>query len=185
MAQLSMAGREVAESCVDFLLLEAVAQLRSAQPALSAADAQPVAPKLEAIGFAVGQKLAERQTTARQPFVDALDAIKYVCKEFWTECFRKQVDNLRTNHRGVYVLMDNRLRWLAKISPSAAAGRDAARVKAEATMYAHYPCGLIRGALAAFGIDASVSAEISTLPACQFTVKVAQPQQQQRVPGHP
>ncbi len=28
-----------------------------------------------------------------------LDVMKFICKEFWAEVFRKSVDNLRTNHR--------------------------------------------------------------------------------------
>lgn len=162
--------REVAASAVDYLLLEVVAQLLAAHTAAS-----PAAPRLEAVGFVVGQKLAERQALARPPFADTLDVIKYVCKEFWMEAFLKQVDNLRTNHRGVYVLTDNRVRWLARLSPSALAARDPAHAASEALMFARFPCGLIRGALATFGIDASVSAEVSALPACQFTVKVVQP----------
>ena len=30
---------------------------------------------------------------------DALEIIKFMCKEFWLAVFKKQVDNLRTNHR--------------------------------------------------------------------------------------
>ena len=156
--------REVAESCVDLLLVEAVGAL--------SANGEPAEPALEAIGVAVGFKLAERAAAARPAFVDALDAIKFVCKEFWTDAFRKQVDNLRTNHRGVYVLMDNRVRWLARLAPPKAGA--AAGPTAES--FARFSCGLIRGALAALGIDAAVSAELSAQPgACQFTVKVAQP----------
>ncbi|KAG8461480.1 hypothetical protein KFE25_001084 [Diacronema lutheri] len=162
--------REVAATTLDFLLIELVAQLAAAHSTASTSQL-----KLEAIGFSVGQKLAERQTTARTPFADTLDAIKYVCKEFWMDTFLKQVDNLRTNHRGVFVLTDNRVRWLATLSPSARAARDGAHARSEALVFAHFPCGLIRGALAAFGIEASVSAEVSALPACQFTVKVVQP----------
>lgn len=33
--------------------------------------------------------------------------------------FRKQVDNLKTNHRGVYVLTDNAFRPLARMSADA------------------------------------------------------------------
>lgn len=28
-----------------------------------------------------------------------LDIVKFVCKEFWIVLFKKQVDNLKTNHR--------------------------------------------------------------------------------------
>ncbi len=32
-------------------------------------------------------------------FSDTLDAIKFICKDLWSACWEKQVDNLRTNHR--------------------------------------------------------------------------------------
>lgn len=32
-------------------------------------------------------------------FKDELDVLKFVCKEFWNGVFKKQVDNLRTNHQ--------------------------------------------------------------------------------------
>jgi len=35
--------------------------------------------------------------TAR--FKDELDILKFVCKDFWTCVFKKQIDNLRTNHQ--------------------------------------------------------------------------------------
>lgn len=44
--------------------------------------------------------------------------IKFICKDFWTEIFRKQIDNLRTNHKGVYVLADNKFRLFAHMSPT-------------------------------------------------------------------
>ena len=30
---------------------------------------------------------------------ETLDVIKYICKDFWSEIWKKQVDNLKTNHR--------------------------------------------------------------------------------------
>ena len=36
-------------------------------------------------------------------FSDTLDVIKFLCKDMWTLVFRKQIDNLKTNHR-VWVL---------------------------------------------------------------------------------
>lgn len=35
--------------------------------------------------------------TAR--FKDELDIMKFICKDFWTTVFKKQIDNLRTNHQ--------------------------------------------------------------------------------------
>ena len=35
----------------------------------------------------------------RPRFADNLDVIKFLCKDLWTLIFRKQIDNLKTNHR--------------------------------------------------------------------------------------
>ncbi|XP_065560252.1 trafficking protein particle complex subunit 6b-like isoform X2 [Artemia franciscana] len=72
--------------------------------------------KLEYIGFSSGLRLAERFTRDLPRFKDELDIIKFLCKDFWTAVFKKQVDNLRTNHQGVYVLQDSKFRMLEKVS---------------------------------------------------------------------
>ena len=61
-----------------------------------------------------------------------------------------QVDNLRTNHRGTFVLKDNTFRWLTKLSvdpppaPGAAAPRAVASVSELARDYLVLPCALVR-----------------------------------------
>src|SRR5579862_8986257 len=40
-----------------------------------------------------------RFTRDRARFVDTLDVVKFVCKDLWTIMFKKQIDNLKTNHR--------------------------------------------------------------------------------------
>jgi len=32
--------------------------------------------------------------------------MKFICTDFWSSINKKQIDNLRTNHQGVYVLQD-------------------------------------------------------------------------------
>lgn len=41
------------------------------------------------------------------PQAATLDIIKFLCKDLWQALFRKQIDNLKTNHRGTFVLTDN------------------------------------------------------------------------------
>src|SRR4051812_32596 len=41
----------------------------------------------------------------RPRFNDTLDVIKFLCKDLWTLVFRKQVDNLKTNHRVLFALL--------------------------------------------------------------------------------
>lgn len=125
--------------------------------------------KLERLGFGVGQRLIELYTRDRMRFTDTLEIIKFVCKELWTEVYKKQIDNLRTNHRGVYVLHDSKFRWLTRISGAA---DNKAEAQKSAALHAMFPCGLIRGALSNLGITASIVADTSSLPSCTFTIKV-------------
>ena len=55
--------------------------------------------KLERIGFQVGVRVVERLTLEKPRFSDGLEAVKFICKDFWTAVFKKQVDNLKTNHK--------------------------------------------------------------------------------------
>lgn len=119
-------------------------------------------------------------------FGTELDVMKFLCKDFWSAVFRKQVDNLKTNHQvktpvfsilgqfdkssffqGVYVVNDNQF-WL--LTPYA---RDD-EWKKEAPKYSSFSCGLIRGALSNLGITAFVNCEIMVLPGVKFNVHTQQ-----------
>lgn len=100
-----------------------------------------------------------------------LEAVKFLCKEFWTEVFRKQIDKLQTNHRGVFVLKDLELKWLRRLPPD----EESARVGAIRILA--FPCGLIRGALACLGLNGAVVscdflADGKTMASCSFNIKV-------------
>ncbi|KAK1832276.1 E3 SUMO-protein ligase pli1 [Podospora conica] len=122
--------------------------------------------RLERLGYRVGQGLVERFSRDRPRFNDTLDVIKFLCKDLWQLVFRKQVDNLKTNHRGVYVLTDNAFRPFARMSTETG-GQAVAR----AQPFLYFPCGVVRGALAAMGINATVQAETSELPSAVFQIK--------------
>ena len=70
---------------------------------------------LEHIGFNAGYRLIEKLTREYPNFKDELDLMKFVCKDFWTCVFKKQIDNLRTNHQGVYVLQ---VTWCLAVTPT-------------------------------------------------------------------
>jgi len=154
--------REVHESCFELLCLEMVDYVvRTSDHSCDAIYA-----KLERMGFRVGQRLAERYTKDKQRFQDTLEIIKFICKEFWTEIFKKQIDNLRTNHRGVYVLQDNKFRPLIHLSTSSGTTKEIA------PNYVVFSCGMVRGAMANLGISCVVSADIPSVPCCTFTIKI-------------
>ncbi|XP_077250403.1 uncharacterized protein LOC143889894 isoform X2 [Tasmannia lanceolata] len=176
-------GREISESCVDSVIIEMVSaycsRFYSSKPELAAR-------RIEAIGYQVGLQLSERYTMEQPRFSDHLEAIKFICKDFWSELFKKQIDNLKTNRRGTFVLQDNQFRWLTRMSsdpspvetnlsqdadPPSPATADTKAAQAT-SMHLYFPCGIIRGALSNLGIQCAVSADISNLPACSFVIRI-------------
>ena len=119
---------------------------------------------------------------------DPLSTIKFLCKDLWTLLFRKQIDNLKTNHRGIYVLTDNTFKPLTRMSfdtrkhydPAVAAaaaasgdvalGRDANSIT-RVQPFLYFPAGLVRGCLAGLGVTATVTAESSGLPGATFQIR--------------
>ncbi|KAF8584976.1 transport protein particle component [Ramaria rubella] len=124
--------------------------------------------RLEALGVHVGANLAERLSAERGRFTDTLDIIKFLCKDVWTAVWDKQIDNLRTNHRGVYVLQDNAFQPILRMSSF----EGPAHALKQAKMYTAFPAGVLRGALARLGLQGVVAAEITSLPQCTFQVKL-------------
>ena len=114
-------------------------------------------------------RLIEKLTREYPKFKDELDLMKFVCKDFWTAVFRKQIDNLRTNHQGVYVLQDKSFKFLAKVSGGGGGGK---QYLEDATSFVVFTCGLVRGSLANLGLNSIVTAEIVAPPAVKFQVQV-------------
>jgi|EP00979_Chaetoceros_neogracilis_P006114 hypothetical protein len=144
--------------------------------------AENAAAKMERMGYDVGYRLSERLAQSKSmtpvtqnnkkptPAMVQLEAVKFICKEFWTETFQKQMDKLQTNHRGVFVLKDLQFKWLKRLPGDV----ELARIMAIKILA--FPCGLIRGALANLGILAVVSCDFladgKNMSACSFNIKV-------------
>jgi hypothetical protein len=167
MAKVTTQVNRVAESCFEFLHIEMVEYFHRQCLTQCGGDTKAAAKqlhaKLESLGFQVGERFAERYSKDQPWFAEQLDIIKFLCKDFWLSVFRKQVDKLQTNHKGIYVLHDNQFRWLQRVS--------AANNVVELTKpFSAFACGVIRGALSNFGMQATVKADLSKLPQCQFTL---------------
>lgn len=150
---------------------------------------------LSAVNSIIGLCRLLEKVSMNHKFIgtDALDLMKFICKEFWEEVFRKkvslhsfyhnahshclyssfvffclscQIDKLQTNHRGVFVLSDTKFKWLERYSS------DDIESKQAAERLLHFPCGMLRGALANLGVLALVNADFNTLPACTFNIRV-------------
>ncbi|KAJ6639918.1 Trafficking protein particle complex subunit 6b, partial [Pseudolycoriella hygida] len=104
-------------------------------------------PALEHLGYSTGKRLIERLTGEYPRFKDELDTMKFICTDFWTSIYKKQIDNLRTNHQGIYELQDNSFAYLEN-----------------APKFVAFTCGFVRGSLAKLGINSRVSADVHSMP---------------------
>jgi hypothetical protein len=109
-------------------------------------------------GYRVGYSLSERLSRENPRYRDELDTIKYLCKELWICLFKKQVDNLRTNHQGVYVIHDGRFRLLQQTLLTMNKPID--NVNRLHGLYIAYSTGLLRGILTNMGYPCRVTTEI-------------------------
>ncbi|ELR53094.1 Trafficking protein particle complex subunit 6A [Bos mutus] len=120
---------------------------------------------LEGMGFRVGQALGERLPRETLTFREELDILKFLCKDLWVAVFHKQMDSLRTNHQGTYVLQDNSFPLLVRMASGL-------QYLEEAPKFLAFTCGLLRGTLSTLGVKSLVTASVAALPACKFQVVI-------------
>jgi len=170
-AYLTSGAAAVHASTLEMVAAEATLAYFSAE-GLCGGRAEAAAARLERIGRDIGWRVAERAMSRpeRPRWHDTLDAIKWVCKEFWAGFFNKQVDNLKTNHMGTYVLSDASFMWLRRQSRADGRGDLLAR-------HLHLPAGLIGGALDALGMPCTVTSDLGAQgsPSAVFTVRMLPP----------
>lgn len=144
--------------------------------------------RIETLGYNLGLKIAELllYQNSSTKIIDILDIMKFICRDVWKCFYNKQIDNLRTNHRGTFVLIDNNYKLISQFSsPSVSGvgggGANAAAAAAAAAssdhdtlkkskVYLWFPCGVIRGILMSFGVESNVSAEITLFPSVMFNI---------------
>lgn len=138
-------------------------------------DTDDVTLRVENHGYTLGLKVAEfllyksnnaANSHGAHKIVDILDIMKFVCRDVWKCLYNKQMDNLRTNHRGTFVLVDNSYKLIANLNSARGIQDTISKSKA----YLWFPCGIIRGILMSFGVAANVTAEITGFPAVTFNI---------------
>ncbi|RLV92766.1 Trafficking protein particle complex subunit 6B [Spathaspora sp. JA1] len=125
--------------------------------------------RIEKYGYNLGVKISEAllyKNGGGAKIVDILDIMKFVCRDVWKCLYNKQMDNLRTNHRGTFVLVDTNYKLISSLNSPL--GLQDTMTKAKVYMW--FPCGIIRGILKNFGIDANVTAEITQFPSVTFNI---------------
>ena len=67
-------------------------------------------------GFVAGQQLLDKLfpdvERRKQVGRDHLECLKYLCKEVWQNAFGKMIDNLKTNRKETFVMIDADFSWI-------------------------------------------------------------------------
>ncbi|XP_023560375.1 trafficking protein particle complex subunit 6A isoform X1 [Octodon degus] len=144
----------------EFLHTEMVAELWAPDPDPGPGGQKTSLTVLESMGFRVGQTLGERLPQETLGFREELDVLRFLCKDLWVAVFHKQMDSLRTNHQGTYVLQDNSFRLLIPMASGL-------QYVEEAPKFLAFTCGLLCGTLHTLGFQSLVTAFVTALPACE------------------
>jgi len=143
----------------DFLHMEAVKML------VDESDVDSGINKLEQMGYSTGYRLVDRLTRDTVRHHTELDDIKYVCRVVWVAVFGKEVNTLRTDNQGRYVLHDDTFRFFSALAKGT-------QYLKHTPKYVAFSCGLVRGCLANLGLTCVVTAEVTQLPQCKFELMV-------------
>ena len=108
------------------------------------------------------KRIAQDKSRVTEP----LEIVKLICKDFYLACFNKQMDNLKTNHKGVFVLTDNQFPLLSTFSSYSSTD-----TASKAQLYLKMVCGMMQGALDNLGLSASVQVDSTNLPCISYHIK--------------
>lgn len=133
---------------------------------------EDVSYKVEQYGYSIGLRLAEvliYKDSQNEILKDLelLNIMKFICRDVWKVLYQKQMDNLRTNHRGTFVLVDNSFKMFQRFDSPMGYQDTLSKSKP----YLWIPCGVIRGVLKSFGVDSLVTPEITKFPSVSFNIQ--------------
>ncbi|CAB4254214.1 similar to Saccharomyces cerevisiae YOR115C TRS33 One of 10 subunits of the transport protein particle (TRAPP) complex of the cis-Golgi which mediates vesicle docking and fusion [Maudiozyma barnettii] len=105
------------------------------------------------IGFQVGNKLSELLIFTNNPNLqfkdmDILLIMKFVCRDVWKQLYGKQIDNLKTNHRGTFYLFDYDYPPIREFCIEENALKKELKL---VEPFLEFPVGIIKGVLASLG----------------------------------
>ncbi|KAI8383195.1 Trafficking protein particle complex subunit 33 [Nakaseomyces glabratus] len=114
-----------------------------------------VAERIQNVGFQIGSKLCELLVFSNNPTIsfrdmDLLAVMKFVCRDVWKQVYGKQIDNLKTNHRGTFYLLD----YDYKPIQTFALDLDPEQQEKELKLvepFLEIPVGIIKGVLSSLG----------------------------------
>lgn len=109
--------------------------------------------RLRNIGFEIGNKITELLVFSNNPNLqfkdmDLLSVMKFICRDVWRQMFNKQIDNLKTNHRGTFYLFDYDYRPIQSFALDNGSSEEELQM---ARPFLEIAVGVIKGVLSSIG----------------------------------
>lgn len=130
--------------------------------------------KLENLGYGIGLRITEliiyhneTENIFLKNDYELLNLMKFICRDVWKALYGKQMDNLRTNHKGTFVLIDNNFKTFQNFSSPIGLQDTVEKSK----QYLWISSGIIKGVLKSFGIESLVTPEINTFPSVSYNIQ--------------
>eukprot|EP01059_Diplonema_ambulator_P031932 TRINITY_DN6024_c0_g1_i1.p1 TRINITY_DN6024_c0_g1~~TRINITY_DN6024_c0_g1_i1.p1 ORF type:complete len:237 (+),score=40.10 TRINITY_DN6024_c0_g1_i1:31-711(+) len=107
--------KDVTESVMELLMTEAAYHYASLKE-----DKAEMFHSLDSLGFRAGNAVMERMMKDKQLMQlqgeKPTEAVKLICRDFWSLAFKKQTDGLKMNKQGTYILKDKNFNLLKHIT---------------------------------------------------------------------
>ena len=173
MNQVKAQPIEIYDSLQELLIYESIEQILAKNKEVK--TLQETLAEIENIAKEIGMKIIDLLIRDIQyKFQTQLDTMKFICTEFWKFTFSKQVDNLRTNNVGTFIMTDEAFKFIARVSSS---DNESKEFRDKIKCYESFICGLIKGALINLGYEYSLPQVVSQIKdyRLQLTITVAAP----------
>lgn len=161
---------EVNSTLFQFLLIELIPSIIESSKSQNLSDNQ-INLKLELLGFKLGNKFNEiilfklnESFTKTDTKVNLLDIMKFICKDFWKFVFQKQINNLKTNNRGTFILIDVNFKLFDNLNSNSL------QFDNYVNYYLNFTNGILRGILHNFGYNCNVNNDVN-FPTVNFNIE--------------
>lgn len=129
----------------------------SSNPRVSDLHASTNTSFAERAAFQLGSRLSQLLFFTTNPALsfqdmDLLAIMKFICRDVWKLLFHKQIDNLKTNHRGTFYLIDLEFRPIVQLAPDRDHEEEEERLLKP---FLDLPVGAIKGVLHSMGYSSS------------------------------
>lgn len=117
--------------------------------------------RIRNMGFQIGCNLTELLVFSNNPSLnfrdmDLLAIMKFICRDVWKQLFEKQIDNLKTNHRGTFYLLDHEYLPIQEFHIDSDDKASLDILEQMVLPFLEIPIGIIRGVLDSFGYEEEV-----------------------------